>query len=329
MANQVSRTYPLYQTTFTTLRLSPLYHGPDVELDNSALAIFASRLRDVLVGNVLRGVTVGLTQSDDSLGRVGSLRSCRWLVFKDEEDWLAQDADITVNEGNTTLSASTSPGIHIEIAYERATYTALLLRQGNEALSPGFTYFPLLLARMPTSLRETLTTFLASTFDTLAQPLRLPPSFLTSSLETYMMDLTQGLDSNNAERMLSTSLRDVLVTLSFDLPSQRSTLKTIDMQLARNDLHRFWSLGQKLSTEKDGLPFTKSLEHYVDGHLGMDLRDERVKIAKVACGAFVMGMEGKIKLFPPVDSGDGGEGMERAGRALVQRLIEVAAGFQS
>ncbi|KAK7926879.1 hypothetical protein PG985_003877 [Apiospora marii] len=70
----------LFNTTFALYRASPLYLGPE-RLNKARLQTLSKRLRDTLVGDVVRGVQVGLTSSsseDATLGRAGALESVDW-----------------------------------------------------------------------------------------------------------------------------------------------------------------------------------------------------------------------------------------------------------
>ncbi|KAK8080820.1 hypothetical protein PG997_008638 [Apiospora hydei] len=70
----------LFNTTFALYRVSPLYLGPE-RLDRTRLQTLSKRLRDTLVGDVVRGVQVGLAGSsseDATLGRAGALEGVEW-----------------------------------------------------------------------------------------------------------------------------------------------------------------------------------------------------------------------------------------------------------
>jgi len=83
-----------------------------------------------------------------------------------------------------------------------------------------------------------------------------------------------------------------------------------------------------------------ALRRYVDGHLALDMRHERVRIVKVACAGFVLGgAEGRLKVLAPPGSvgqqevngdgnGDSDEnrngGRQIAVERLLGALVEVA-----
>jgi hypothetical protein len=336
------RPYPLYNTTFTTHRLSPLFHS-NVIVDNTALRQYASQFRDVLTGEVLRGVRVGLGADDEILARVGTLKTVRWNLLRNEEDWEPGADETQINVDDTTIQERGHIGILAEIIYERSTYSAILLhdaeKQGGDEIA-GFSNYPLMLTRMPAPLRETFLDFLAATFDTRASVLKLPSNFLAETAEMYLANIIStengALDTEPATRVLRTILKDILVTLAFDVPGMTSSLKTMDITISRDDSWRMIQSGRKLLQVVDGhkdgnntkvpRPFTRALKQYVHAHLGLKLDDPRVKISRVACGAFVLGTEGKIKLstLPPVSEDD--DVQRKATKALLAGLIDLATG---
>ncbi|KZF23360.1 hypothetical protein L228DRAFT_114595 [Xylona heveae TC161] len=108
--------YPIYGTTFIAHILSPLYHGAGPQLapgstdhaspsssatnttppglfDRAVLTKHARRLRNVLKGDSLREVQVGLSSSagnDDTLLKAGALLDCSWSVLGSEEEWASE-----------------------------------------------------------------------------------------------------------------------------------------------------------------------------------------------------------------------------------------------
>ncbi|KAK5633731.1 hypothetical protein RRF57_009445 [Xylaria bambusicola] len=71
-----SSSLKFFNTTFSTFRVSPLYMSQG-SLTPEGLQKISKRLRDTLVGDVVRGVQVGL-ESDAALGRLGVLERVEW-----------------------------------------------------------------------------------------------------------------------------------------------------------------------------------------------------------------------------------------------------------
>jgi hypothetical protein len=291
---------------------------------------------------VLRGVRIGLATDDDAIARVGVLKSVKWSLLRNEEGWQSA-ADETQMTGDATIMQQTgSIGILAEINYEKLAYSAILLkdvRKPGQDDIVGFSHYPLLLTRMPASLRETLLDFLAATFDTRASILKLPSSFLAETAEKYLANITTAdngsLESDEATRVLKTVIKDILITLSFDIPSVSLSLKTVDFTISKEDSWRMITNGRKLlqieenkqnSDAKISRPFTRSLTHHVNAHLGLKLDNAHVQISRVACGAFVLGTEGKVKLSAPPNVGDEEDVQRNATKELLNGLIELATG---
>lgn len=72
----------LFNTAFSTYRVSPLHISSQEPLTASRLQTLSRRLRDLVVGDVVRGVQVGLSggglESDATLGRAGALEHVEW-----------------------------------------------------------------------------------------------------------------------------------------------------------------------------------------------------------------------------------------------------------
>jgi len=319
--------YPLYNTTFTLHRLSPLHHLS--ALTPASLRTHASQLRDLLAGDVLRGVRVGLSSTstsdpDSALARVGSLRAVLCTPLGTPDEWAAAAARSPDREDDDI--ARGGRGILVEVVYEKASYSAILLRDGGAAEkeeAPGFTSYPLLLTRMPAALRATLVGFLAATFDARAAPLRIPSARLVRALETFLGDIAAGDEG----AMLRGVARDVVLTFSFaggvDADDAETALRGIDVTVPRDDVGPMLVRGRQLVAgegEGEG-PFMAALGRYVEAHLGLEAGREEVRVVKVACGAWVLGGEGKVKVFQPKGEEEGGKVWRGACEKLVEGLV--------
>ncbi|KAI2468509.1 kinetochore complex Sim4 subunit Fta1-domain-containing protein [Annulohypoxylon bovei var. microspora] len=232
-----------FSTTFTTYRVSPLYVGTQA-LTPARLEVLSRHLRDVLVGDVVRGVQVGLENDSAALGRTGALYAVEWRWVDAER--ILGDRGGDRREGSVELGnesgAQASRGARrvmcIELRYENARFSALLLpnlAKGRDSAGSGyqpswtwqmnddttssrtgeldqaaFLHLPLLLFRMPAPLKSALVDFLSSTFDCRISPLALGTRSLVSSWEAWLSD--NG--SNNGRKALG---KDVLITLGFHI----------------------------------------------------------------------------------------------------------------
>lgn len=131
-----------YNTTFSTHRVSPLYIGKQ-PLNARRLEPLAHRLREILVGDVVRGVEVGLGRgdADDALmGRSGSLEAVemRWARMTsvldldgtgtaDQSKKRRRGGDKEADWQDTVAELRERNALYIALHYEAASFTALLL----------------------------------------------------------------------------------------------------------------------------------------------------------------------------------------------------------
>ncbi|KAF7947695.1 hypothetical protein EAE96_008775 [Botrytis aclada] len=333
MAPEPGSQYPLYNTTFTLHRASPLYVGEN-PLNNSTLQVHARRFRDILAGDVLRGVRVGLGPEDDTLARVGALQTVVWRVFKVESEWALEDTTGEAIDESVSESIN-NRGILVEVNYEKAKYSAILLRttseddmddsiMGNSPDEAGFLRLPLILTRMPLLLKETFIQYICRIFDTRVSALKLEGKNLMESFEQYTSNSINS-DATTQERQVSIQkvIKEVQISVGFDIPGGSVALKTIEIHISREDLPRMLARGNKIT--KDKSPFMAALKTYVKAHLALNLGHEKVKIVKVACASFVLG-EGRLKLTQPSNGEHENDGQYRATRQLLNSLVNIASG---
>ncbi|GAO16398.1 uncharacterized protein UV8b_00243 [Ustilaginoidea virens] len=209
---------PFFNTTFSTHRVSPLYIGRQ-ELTLARLAQLAHRLRDTLVGDVVRGIQIGLESSDTPSGQVGSLRSVKIRWFQ-AQNLLGGELTYTEQSGGGGIADSVmrqwnrlreghKRGLWIEIAHENASYMALLLPGhpgavrdrtasvgwamqpdaqplGRGADQNQFVHLPLLLLRMPQALKGVVGDWISTTFDCRVSKLNLGTRTLVTVWEDWI-----------------------------------------------------------------------------------------------------------------------------------------------
>ncbi|KAJ4398215.1 hypothetical protein N0V85_006341 [Neurospora sp. IMI 360204] len=236
---------PFYNTTFSTHRVSPLYVGKQ-PLNRQRLQTLSQRLREILVGDVVRGVEVGLGRADGEdgvMGRAGALEyvDIRWvsmgtvldITSSDQHESDEDDEDTTRTDLDWSAlveQLQDKKALHILLRYEAAECTALLLPSSSDqqpetsttqfVLSnsqptspPNPTHFlslPLLLLRMPVPLKTIMADFLSTTFDCRVSSLRLGTRSLVQSWESWIR--TAGL----AER--GPLAKDMVLNLGFYIP---------------------------------------------------------------------------------------------------------------
>ena len=133
--------------------MSPLFIGAE-PLDQDRLSALAKRLRDLLVGDVVRGVEVGLDGDDNVMARAGSLEAVD-LGWSSLGSILGLRPDMTDGNNDNTPGGdpswdneatlgrlkrvSSREALHMTIRYESALCTALLLPQlePKDTADPG------------------------------------------------------------------------------------------------------------------------------------------------------------------------------------------------
>ncbi|KAI1371424.1 kinetochore complex Sim4 subunit Fta1-domain-containing protein [Hypoxylon crocopeplum] len=237
-----------FNTTFTTYRVSPLYVGKQT-LNTARLQLFSRRLRDVLVGDVVRGVQVGLESDAAALGRTGALLAVEWrwvdvALVLGETDRQAGSVELGNNDDGDNESDDQRKRLVLclELRYENARFSALLLpdlggddesrdsayqpswtwqendstTQTDEVDQSAFIQLPLLLFRMPAPLKSVLIDFLSSTFDCRISPLALGTRTLMKSWEDWLADSRRSLS------------RDILLTLGFHVEPPKPKPRSLE-----------------------------------------------------------------------------------------------------
>ncbi|KAK7748226.1 hypothetical protein SLS62_008777 [Diatrype stigma] len=341
----------LFNTTFSTYRLSPLHIGSQ-PLTASRLETLSRRLRDIAVGDVVRGVQVGLgLESDATLGRAGALERVewRWVALSrlfggdgkaqsngDREGSLElgsadtrleeQDAATHRRGGraggrgrgrNARAGTGTRPDTRIsteetdkggqsalclELSYENSMFSALLLPDisrtpskeseadisrlpwlSNTAAAataateangqvdqrnPAFLHLPLMLFKLPASLKSAVIEFLSSTFDCRVSPLRLGTRTLVRCWEDWLAHN----NNRRSEAIRQQPHKDVTLTLSFhlvepvvkggggqdtqgtdkaegSLPPAQMGLKSLEVVIPAGEVVRFLRAGERITSE--------------------------------------------------------------------------------
>lgn len=328
MAQTGTAEYPLYNTTFTLHRLSALHTSSDLPINTAILNHHSHRFREIIVGDVLRGVRVGLTH--DGVVAAGPLQKVSWRLLPQEKGWNGESVAGAEVLDETTGTIQNSRGIWISIEYERAVYTGILLKGATDNAGDGFEHFPLLMTRMTGALRDALIYYLENTFDARASSLRLSSTQISSKFESYLKDVSQEEDGSrlqSAERIraIRNIVKETEVFIGFKIASDSGALRNLEVHLTREDIPKLLSRGASISNEQsNNAPFIQALSAYLKGHLALNLKHDGVQIVRIACGAFVLGAEGKIKLTEPAAT-EVQEQHARATANLVQSLIDFAA----
>lgn len=258
---------PFFNTTYSIHRVSPLYVG-DEGLSPTRLDRLSHRLRDVLVGDVVRGIQIGLEATDTLAGQVGPLRTVHIRWFQ-ASTVLGHEA----GPGGLGLASEAGgdptqrQGLWIEVRHENAGYVAIMMPgqvASSAAKAPGWTLqpngekrpaghrgegsfldLPLLLLRMPLPLKNVICNWLSATFDCHIGKVSLGTKTLVSVWEQWLQAV--GVPSKEP---------DVVLSLGFTVPiaeshedardgggsddaSSQPGLKSVDLTILPQDLRRF------------------------------------------------------------------------------------------
>ena len=310
----------LYNATLSLYRLSPLHLPKTVKLSHTrTLAAHARRLSDALKGDVLRGLRVALDDKDQGLVKSGPLKQCRW-TWIDESP--GTDSEIRGADG-----FGVTEGICVEIEYERTSYIAWLLgsRNSDGREKAGELHLPLLALRMPNALRELFLNYLGSTFDTRVDMLHVPSSDIGKALEGYLEACMKYSD-----QVLLRLLKDIQLSFHFKNPVAPS-LRSLDMTFKREDLTKLMKEGERIRGQQQKPlrgPFLSAVCKYLNAQLALDVEHKDILLGRVACGAFALGKEGKLKIFSPYFDDDDEHLLAASKEAtirLLQQLLAMAA----
>ncbi|OAF56303.1 hypothetical protein VC83_06791 [Pseudogymnoascus destructans] len=285
--------YPLYNTTYTLHRLSPLH-----AFTPSSLPSHAAALSEILTGSTLRGVRIGLDTSNASLSRAGALRSVSMRPLRSPDGWAAVHAAAEPDE---------IPRHHHN-------------RRGIHTPPPPTN-------PSPPPLRTTLLDFLSTRFDTRASPMQLPSPFVKKAMGGYIEALVAGGGE------VRSAVREVVISLAFP-GVEGGELKNIDITISRDDIPNFLQRGGSSITtttatsartspaQPEQHPFWTALHTYTTKRLALDLSNPSVAVAKIACGAFVIAAEGRVKISAPAERE--GRGEREGAEGVLGMLVGVA-----
>jgi hypothetical protein len=266
-------------------------------------------MRGIQITNELAGLPTGSSS--------GSLQSCVWSLLANEEAWETAQAAIHDEEDEISGLLDVNPqdavGIHVQINYEKAAYSAVLLGHADRKTDvSGFTSLPMALLKMPAALRELFLNYLSTSFDARISSMKLRSHFLSSVVE-HILDSTVTVSDSDLDVDVSAFPKGLQLQLS--LPSVTPQLKNIDISLNQDDLATFIRQGQQLWDDRsynmsqshmEGLtpakspvtgPFTASLSQYLSHHLALNFEHPAVVLDKFAMGQFAFGSDGRVKIL--------------------------------
>jgi hypothetical protein len=167
---------------------------------------------------------------------------------------------------------------------------------------------------------------------------------MRTALETYIDILTAG--EREGPSSFEDTIKETQFTLSFS-PPVAPALRSLNITLPRGSFTEFVRASNSNSELTHQTSVLSGLSTYLEKHLAIKLNlgdlargnhsaNQPVRLTKIACGSFVLGGDGKMKLVAPsgqASSEDGaaaaresrGDLILRANEALLQAVIRRAA----
>lgn len=300
----------LYDVSFKLYRLSPLYCPSSVSLLLSeTLLAHSRRFTEILDGDVLRGVYVGLGGSSEASSASGALKACRWTL-------LDPTAAFSAGAEDQRSAFPGLEGIKVDAQYEKTTYTALLVRKSDSTNSraAGPINLPLLMTHMPPALRETLIAYIGTTFDTRIEPMRLSSVFMGDMLEVYLEGIMQA--GNEYFEKIMKGIQLVLGFRKEVVPD----LKSFSIDIRKEEVRGFMEQGRALLTQsplgdsasrrasengevgkhpKRPSPFMAAMKRYFTEQTSLNIEHRDVYLSKLSCGGFVLTADGSVRFLVP------------------------------
>ncbi|KAL4732444.1 hypothetical protein ACLX1H_001460 [Fusarium chlamydosporum] len=253
---------PFFNTTFSPYRVSPLHVGK-TRLSQRRLQILASRLRDTLVGDVVRGIQLRLEATNTTSGQVGSLKRVQIEWFRAStllgEEVIEDELEVPRgDQGN--LPDDQKQGLWISIEHETAAYAAILLpglsnssARRQEEDQNRFLHLPLLLMRMPQQLKGVVANWLAASFDCRVSRATLGTKTILGVWESWIA--SNGVSDRDSDLTVTLAFNAPLpaknspTTITGDHPESEKIaspgLRSIDITVSAQDLRRFVRAGEK------------------------------------------------------------------------------------
>jgi len=309
---QLSMEDELYDTSWTLYFIAnttALYRN-FASSDQGSLNGRARQFRDYISSNRPR------YEDEEEQEKIGTLRDCTWS---------------RLGKGNTRTARK---GIVVSLDYDKTTYKFVFY----DDVHANFASLPLLLAKASASLTKKFASFLSETFDVSVNPLRLPPSLLQTTLQSYLQNIRSAFeldDSADTLQFLRPALGSLRLTISFSslvAPHLRTLEVDVPpettLQLSRSSTASNISFLQELARHlynRTGLkiPVLSSSE---DGQSVIDGEDAVFRISKIACAAYSLSIDSRIRfMYKAVEGSDKHElVIRKANDGMMGDLIEKA-----
>lgn len=230
---------------------------------------------------------------NDATDKIGSLRDCKYSVSS------LQSHQPTINSIQL---------VSITLQYQHSAFPFIL------------TTPHLILSKAPISHTKLITNFLSDTFNVSFDPLKLPSTLLSTSLQNYISTLSSPFSPNDGGNgdpapekraaVLKAAIGTLKLTISFSGPVAPH-LRTLDLSIPYDTVD---TLQSAVSTGGDG--FLDGLAHHIHLQTGLKLpltvtaqngdggshvtqdtstSEPPLKLSKVAAAAFALSVDGRVR----------------------------------
>ena len=227
---------PHLNTSFTLTRLTPLFF-----LTSSRLARYAHEFRDIVKGDILRGVRTTALSTDKA--KTSLVRSCDWTF---EDLGMSRETECLVVrlswEDGSLFTAVLLPDF---MSLNNTTLGKRKRGAGGAGGGTGgdreFTSLPLLLSRGSQVVREQFITYLSTRFDCRAAEVILPATLLQECLQGYLERCLS--EEEDSQRVLDRRVK--ILEIMFTIPETKDVkvkgaLRKITISLPSQDLHEMY-----------------------------------------------------------------------------------------
>lgn len=295
---------PFYGTTFNLYRLSPLSNLPD-DLSDDALKPYGRALRDLIRGNVVRGVQIREVNMEEQREK-GYLTRCEWNYI--EVPKLRPKFDADDDDDDDSDDEDLPAAIQITLTYDPpATFQSIIVPHLEDPDANSNGNYPLLLVRMPKAARDAFTEYLERTFDCHASQMHIPSQSIKDFVETYFNTRVEYAQQIGKDREV---LASADVQINFAGGAAAPHMRTFNTTFSNEDVPDIWAKGVKIVEEQEAKKkgkkrkapgdepaprfFFEALKAYF-WHV-MALRMEKLEVTKAACSGFLISAQ-RAKMF--------------------------------
>ena len=222
-------TSKLHNTSFTLTRLTSLY-----SFNPSRLSHYAREFRDIVRGDVMRGVQI--TQTPLDRAKSALVRSCEWTIENDllpGETFDSVVVKVEWDDGSTFVAI-------IMPNFTSSEPTSLGKRKRGGDARVEFSALPLLLTRGPQVVTQHLITYITTRFDSRASEVNLPADLLGECLQGYLERLfREDSTTRTIDRGLGI-LEMVFSTPEFTSTKVKGALKKVTLSLGARDVQELY-----------------------------------------------------------------------------------------